>query len=139
MKKIIFAIMLCASFMGRAQEISTTEEEYNYLTEGIRDQVLKGLDQKKDGYTLDKFYEAKSMSSDAVFHFYKFIDSANNIKAIGIIHKTPNSKITSGHYMCYPINNEKLYKKFWKKVSDNMMEKTIYKATADAMIHLFKQ
>jgi len=137
MKKLLLILLILPTF-AICQEISTTEEEYKYLTEGIREQFSKGLDIKKEGYTLDKFFEVKSKNSDNIYNFYKFINSNGNIKAISIMLRSPDAKPTSGVYYCYPINNEKLLKKHWREVELNLASKNLYDATNQALLNLIK-
>lgn len=138
MKKILMLLLLIPAFT-MSQENSTTEDEYTYLTEGIKEQFSKGLNVEKTGYSLDKFFEKTSTSGKVNFVFSKFIDKNGNIKAISIIMKSENAGPKDGIYYCYPINNEKLLKKHLQKISGNRASDEFIIINSEAMISLLKK
>lgn len=111
MKKLMLAFLLLVGLQNYAQEVSTSLEEYNYLTAGYPESIEKGLDFKK-GYELQEF--GKVDQNDFKLTFYKFINQeTNQTKAILIKLDRPKTMFKKGtHYICLPINNETLFNRF---------------------------
>lgn len=103
MKKLFLLFILCIGLNVSAQ-ISTSEEEYNYLTKGYPQGIENGLDIKK-GYTLDKINSKGSPN----FELELFSFSENGITKAYLITKKANDKIK---YYCLPINNAELWRKY---------------------------
>jgi hypothetical protein len=138
MKAIVVLLLLVSASVF--SQISTTEEEYNYLTRGMPEQIKKGLTVEKSGYSLVKFFEVVDpgtndpnvADSGLFFVFSKFLDKENNIKAISITFG--QKKGIPMNYWCFPINNKALKKKWHKSM--NYMEGGLLAATQEAMIAL---
>ncbi|WP_277016467.1 hypothetical protein [Flavobacterium lindanitolerans] len=117
-------------------QISTTDEEYNYLTKGIREQRYNGLDMKKDGYTLELFFETKpnfkGNKSDVSYKFRTFKNTKGDVKAISI---EMVFKPTSSNYYCIPINNPELFKMYLKSF-DDVLYTNFHAAVAEALAFL---
>ena len=124
MKKLFIAIVLMLPlfiFSQNATEekkIVTSEDEYNYLTNGYKNSLLNGTDIKQ-GYQLEKIVEIKSKSTHYVFQEYKFIfKEDNSTRAILFVvydeFEKDKSKIK---YLCMPFNNVTLLLKY---VQDEM-------------------
>lgn len=120
------------------QEASTTVEEYNFLTEGLKDIKSKGLDQKKDGYALEVFFETipnYKVKSKVSYKFRTLKNSKGELKALGVeMIFSP----TSSNFYCIPINNAELSKKYVKEF-DNLMTLTqqqMHMAVAEALTFL---
>jgi hypothetical protein len=116
MKKIILVLMLITGTVYSQEEISTTEEEFLFLAEGARDLVVKGLDIKKEGYSLDLFYERPCRASKAYYYYYKLLNQDQQIKGYLLTIKVPDAGPKAGRYIAIPINNDKLFKKFKKQL-----------------------
>lgn len=134
MKKFLLLFLLIPFFSFS----QTTDEEYNYLTEGIPDQIKKGLDIKKDGYTIQSFFEKEPSEVRSIYEFRKFIDSNGKLKAISIVIKSLEPGAKGGTFYCYPIDNEKLMKKHMKRL-DDWNQRVLYKLTSEAMIFLLNK
>lgn len=106
MKTLLFFSLLCNFAFS---QVTTTLDEYNYLTNGMREQAIKGYAFEKTGYSLVEFYNEKI--NKYTYIISKFVDAENNIKAISI-RLFPDLKV--GFFMCYPINNDELMKKHLK-------------------------
>jgi hypothetical protein len=93
---------------GTAQKmLSTTEEEYNYITKGYKIQVSSGLDMKK-GYHFNEIGHV----TEGNFNFdYKYLvrESTNSVAGILVI---INAKYLLGglqtYYLCIPVGQAML-------------------------------
>lgn len=117
MKKLLFIILLSTTLIGYTQtdfkksEVKTTDEEYNFLTESYD---IENNIEILDGYELKTlgFFDYEKFRCETKF----LVESkTKNVKAISFVlskEKENNDKI---RYLCLPINNEVLFKKFKKK------------------------
>ena len=117
MKKILFLLALTFSgFVFSQEQISTTEEEYNYLTQGYKISLETGSDFKKG-------YELKKIEEDVYFSFkitYSLLihSESKKTKAVLITIIKEKDKKDKEEYLCLPINNDKLFKKFTDKTDE---------------------
>lgn len=110
---LLFLTLGFCGFAFSQKQVTTTDEEYNYLTQGYKVSLENGSDLKK-GYELQKFDEETYASFE--YNYYLFIHSeSKKTKAILVtITKDKNKK----EYLCIPINNEELFKKFIDKTHE---------------------
>lgn len=111
MKKLVLALTIMFSSFCMAQDkIVTSEEEYNYLTQGYKISLETGSDFKA-GYELKKIDEDKlenySYSYSLLVH-----KESNKTKAVLITCKKDKEKEDKIVYLCLPFNNGNLFKKF---------------------------
>jgi|GEM_PF-3169233 len=112
MKKVLVLAMLLCVGLGFGQEkeatekITTSIEEYNYLTKGYADDVSKGRD-IKNGYELKEFYTFDNENINFSFTYHKFIETATNkTKAVLVVAKKKSKNKVK--YLCIPFNNKEL-------------------------------
>lgn len=110
MKKILF--MLLVFNLGFTQNVSTTIDEYNYLTQGYKIQLETGGDFKK-GYQLNQF-EKVNASNFEITYSYLIEEESKKAKAILIVIKKEKDKDDKIRYLCLPFNNKELFLKFYK-------------------------
>ncbi|WP_053992913.1 hypothetical protein [Mangrovimonas sp. TPBH4] len=121
MKKIIttliftlLSIIVVSQNSLESSDISTTYDEYNYLTNiyGIDDSatMLKG-------YELEDFLELSEGQFKYNFKLFKKIDSGN-VKAVFITITKIKKKEDKVRYLCMPINNDQLFSKFDSEVTN---------------------
>jgi hypothetical protein len=116
MKKTFLFLTLLVSLISFSQE-KTTNEEYNYLTEGYKISLETGADFKK-GYELQKFEEDSYYAYKITY--YLFIHSeSKKTKAILITIVKDKDKKDKEEFLCLPMNNQELFKKFTDK-TDNL-------------------
>lgn len=118
MKTII--LLLITATVTLAQ---TTQEEYNYLTEGYKEQLEKGLDVKR-GY---KFGEGKQVyvsgnDGKFTFDFKPLIREVDNKVAAISVRIQVDKAINSDIFLCIPIDNPELQKQFEKTVSKKFVQ-----------------
>lgn len=111
MKKIL--LLLLFPIIAMSQEpvknlVSTTQEEYNYLTKGYAEDLAKGYEIKK-GYELEKFYEFKNENFNFQYYYFNEI-SVKKTKAVLVIAKKEKGSNDKIAYMCIPFNNKDLLK-----------------------------
>ena len=137
MKTFLILLLMLPVFSFGQDNISTTDEEYNYLTKGIREQRYNGLDIKKDGYTLEQFFETKpnykGNKSDVVYKFRTFKNIKGEVKAISV---EMVFKPTSSNYYCIPINNPELFKQYLKEFENLVRPEHTHAAVAEALAFL---
>ena len=137
MRKILLLLLFVPMVCFGQDKISTTDEEYNYLTKGIREQRYNGLDMKKDGYTLELFFETKpnfkGNKSDVSYKFRTFKNTNGDVKAISI---EMVFKPTSSNYYCLPINNPELFKVYLKEYENLSRPEHTHAAVAEALAFL---
>src|SRR5690606_27050427 len=110
-------IALFVSFTLFSQVI-TTDEEYNYLTQGYPLSLESGQD-FKDGYELKEFNSITI--KDYSYNLSYFIHSeTNKVKAILIIAKKIKSGKDKVQYLCLPINSDKLFLKYIEEKNKNI-------------------
>ena len=102
MKKITFLLLLISSFAY--SQVSTTLDEYNYLTKGYKIAIDSGLD-LKNGYG---FIEISSHNElNYQFSFNQFIRT--DTKEVCAIMVSAYSKLWGNkYYICIPFNNSDL-------------------------------
>lgn len=131
MKKLLFILFFCGIGSTYAQQVSTSEEEYNYLTKGYKIQLESGLDMKQ-GYILKTFSKSKVDAYNFEFSFLQKISGTKNT-AILILAKSNVSGLT--YYFCIPFNNQKLLEQYYYSVSslDERMTTALQIATSKAL------
>jgi len=117
MKKIVLLALLLTVGFGFGQEtketkkdekekITTSIEEYNYLTKGYADDIDKGKD-IKDGYELKEFFKFDNEKVNFSFTYHKFIEkTSSKTKAILVVAKKKSKNKV--RYLCIPFNNKDL-------------------------------
>lgn len=113
MKNLLFAILFLAAGTISAQQVVTSEEEYNYLTKGYAISLQTGQDIKK-GYEIEKFFERSAESFQFSYYFFKEIESKKT-KAILVIVKKEKGKDDKVNYICIPFNNKDLMKRSFQE------------------------
>lgn len=105
----------------------TTNEEYNYLTKGLKASIENGLD-IKNGYKLEK---ANNYSmGNYNFSFYNFIrNNTDQLAAIGLIANSSVSGYT--YYFAIPIENPRLFSQYFNAV--NVLDETMTTALTMAL------
>lgn len=120
MKKLILFVLFISVLNSYSQNrpeeatelISTTTEEYNYLTKGLKIQIESGLDMKK-GYELDIFWGGNH--SNYNYQFAYLIETAKNqVKGISV--KIYSSVSKNEYYLCIPINDESLFNEYNQRI-----------------------
>ncbi len=91
----------------------TTEEEYNYATKGYKVQIESGLDMKK-GYKLQDMGEVPE--GNYKFSF-KLLMREEKEELAGIMVISHSNVSGRTYYMCIPVNNPELYKRYWADLS----------------------
>lgn len=114
MKKTFLIICLLFSLQNFAQ-ISTSEEEYNYLTIGYPESLEKGLDFKQ-GYNLQKINSREW--AKLKLELFALNDNNNVTKAYLVTYFKNDNKKDKLKFFCIPINNESLRKKYAYETSD---------------------
>lgn len=104
MKKITLLFLLFSAFSYS----QTTEQEYNYLTKGLKDAIDKGLDLKQ-GYELQDFYTHNEQFYS--FNFSLFVDTKTK-KTKGILVIADSKVWGNRYYLCIPQDNPQLAKKY---------------------------
>jgi len=107
----LIALCLLSSIIYSQGKVSTTLEEYNYLTQGYALQLQNGGDMKA-GYELVKYDEDSSVKFTMSYFLLKKMDSKKT-QAVLIVLKKGEDKI---RYLCLPINNKDLFKKYGEDV-----------------------
>lgn len=117
MKKIVSIIILFITLFSYTQnelkesDIKTTDEEYEFLTEYYTEENNFDL---LDGYELKSFgfFDFEKYSCESKF----LVESkTKNVKALLYIIKKDKENNDKVRYLCLPINNEELFKKFTLK------------------------
>jgi hypothetical protein len=107
---VLLVFISCISY----SQVSTTQEEYNYLTKGYKIQITSGLDMKS-GYEFETFLIQKADSYE--FEFKHLIKTKENSKvAIFVIAKSKVSGST--YYYCIPKNNTDLMNNFYSSLME---------------------
>ncbi len=125
MKKITFLLLFLTTFSY--SQVSTTIDEYNYLTKGYKIAVDSGLDLKK-GYG---FREVSTHNeANYKFTFNQFVRTdTNKVCAIMV---TAYSKFWGNfYYLCIPINNSDLHSLYIDKLK--IWDKDILIAYSNAL------
>lgn len=102
MKKITFVLLLLSSFAF--SQVSTTNDEYNYLTKGYKIALDSGLDLKK-GYGFIEVSSYNEQNYKFVFNQFIRMDT----KEVCAIFVFAQSKVWgNNYYLCIPLNNSEL-------------------------------
>ena len=124
MKKLIILIaMVAVATFVKAQ--GTTEIEYNYITVGYQNQVIKEGGDLKKGYTLKGFFDAGNYKLSTLIR-----DADGSIAGVMIVFHSEYKD----YYFCMP--NSKAPSELWDKFFTALDEigitsaKPIYKLTA---------
>lgn len=145
MKKIIFgaALVLLSTFSFAQdqpvtkEKVVTTEEEYNFLTQGYAITKKTGGDIKA-GYELKAATSQKFEEFEVSYSTFKHVQS-NKVKAILIIVKKDKDKDDKIRYLCLPFNNPALLQDFWNTTEDlglslgGILRFSLYKTLAEAL------
>lgn len=116
MKNILVVFLLFTSTItfgqNKLSSLSTTEEEYNYLTKGYKVQIESGLDMKK-GYSLKEVGNISRGKCD--FNFKILIREAKN-EIAGYLVITHSRNTGQTYYSCIPINNKELLDRYYDDI-----------------------
>ena len=139
MKKILYFSFLLISFTTFSQNENTsvsgtTQEEYNYLTKGYKDQIEKGLDMKK-GYILKNVDEDFSNTLTTVENnIRKPITRKNEFKLLfreneelpcAILMITVRVDNNVKQYFCLPSHKSSLWNDFYKEFTASLNSELI--------------
>lgn len=153
MKKaiFIFVTLLITVLFGSVKTysqtpVTTTEEEYNYITKGYQVQIESGLDMKK-GYTLKDIGDWSLKYGDGNRGFtFKGLYRGTNTKPCAIMaiyNKKEGEKITYKEYYCIPtLTAEALWNKTLSQLSANFEKSNanqMYSAMVWALMKLAAQ
>ncbi|MBN2829263.1 MAG: hypothetical protein JXR56_02955 [Candidatus Cloacimonetes bacterium] len=124
---LLLLSFVCVTALGQNpvdEPKGTTEEEYNYLTKGYKIQLESGLDMKK-GYIIKDMGEWEEGS-----HGFKFKvlirEEADELAGILVIAKSDSWTGVSTYYLCIPINNPDLMKRYHESLSSISFISTSY-------------
>lgn len=135
MKKLLFALLLLINICAFAQSTDaeiyskvsvTTNEEYKFLTAGLKDHVEKGTDMKA-GYAIKWNEPVKSKDGIYKVHFGLFTKTdTNSLKGISIVVYAGSVS----YYLAIPINNDELMKSYQASLNALSETNTTYVALA---------
>ncbi len=114
MKNLVVIFFLFISLSITAQ---TSQEEYDYVTKELKEQLVKGLELKK-GYTLEEFLKSdmSEESWDITFYLFKKEDVKTPV-AIVLVSRSSISYLGSFFY-CIPAINSK--SEIWEKFKESI-------------------
>lgn len=96
-----------------SQTVSTTLEEYNYVTKGYSIQIESGLDMKK-GYKIEPPFEKTALKGNFSTISYSILIREETKKLAAIILKVvPNNAPNRIKYLCIPVNNRELFERYY--------------------------
>ena len=127
MKIIITCLLAVAAIAASAQ---TTEQEYIYLTKGLKADLESARD-IKSGYALQVIEQ--HVEGNYTYEFYKFLRKENEQLAALLIIAKDKSMFGVTTYFCVPINNPSLQGQFLKDVNDKLVPinaRIVFYATA---------
>lgn len=108
--KLILAFLFLPIYLF-SQEIKTTNEEYLYLTKGLKRHLEEGTDSKV-GYTLKN--QQPSKFGNYEFTLRPFIkDDTQKLVAISVVAKGAWGTV---YYLCIPIDNPELFVQYQKEI-----------------------
>ena len=110
MKKIFLLLLLVPAINFAQEKITTSEEEYKYLTEGLKIQQETGTDLKA-GYELENIKEVTTNGYTVSYSLFNHLESKKT-KAISIVLRKEKDKKDKIVYLCLPLNNSELLKKY---------------------------
>lgn len=121
--KFLFTTLLIFLSINIYSQTGMTNDEYEYLTNGLKFQREKGLDQKKDGYYLSPLATNDFVKMDK----YKFYAAAfikknpNNqqVKGIVLIMKDKNN---IEYFYAIPFNCNECYTKYVNSINGTITE-----------------
>lgn len=121
---MIRKITMVAAFLvyGYALSQSTTQQEYLYMTKGLKIQLESGLDVKQ-GYELKGIKEVEQ--GDYIFMFQALLRKDSKDKAAGVIVIAKNKKTSELFFKAIPIINEEknekeVFKVYTKLFTENL-------------------
>ena len=118
MKKILLIAILFASVLCNSQKvekISTSAQEYNYLSEVYEKSVETGTP-LMDGYELKPIYSDVLDQFTVTYSSFIYTQSGKAHAVLITINKDKGDKDKTV-YLCLPFNNDALHKKFIAKTS----------------------
>lgn len=131
MRRITLLLLFTITTTAFSQ-VQTTQEEYNYLSRGLKIQIESGLD-TKNGYSFEKFHTRKVASYQFDFSYLIKSDIKKPV-AISLIAKSNGSGVT--YYFAIPLNNLKLLENYYSAIStlDKAMTTALALAVSDALM-----
>jgi len=103
--------MLLTTGLSFGQEkVTTTLEEYNYLSWGYADDIAKGKDVKA-GYELKELFTFDKDTQNFNVVYYQFIEIATS-KTKAVLVKVKKKSKNKVKYFCIPFNNKNLTTKY---------------------------
>jgi hypothetical protein len=109
------------TFNPKSSELSTTNEEYNFLTHRLPKSDDKDM---LSGYKLEDYYQ-KSLN-EFIFEYKLLINESEQVKAILIIGTKLKKKDDKKRYLCLPINNSQLHQKYLNEVESLGISMNLY-------------
>jgi len=107
---LLFTVNIYSQEGLNKSEVVTTELEYQFLTEVYPNMKIPAL---MDGYRLDPFYKSNTEDFDISYELL-VKDKNNELRAVFITITKIKKKDDKKEYLCLPINNPILFKKFWE-------------------------
>lgn len=114
MKKTLLLAALLLFSLAHSQ---TTNEEYNYLTIGYENSLELGLE-LKDGYSITEIH-TNTIEDKYKYTYFKFYEIATKTTNAILIKsdKIKDHVIVKTNYICLPLNNKELHKRYFEEVS----------------------
>lgn len=112
---------------------STSVEEYNYMTKGLKIQLTSGLDTKK-GYTLENL---KTIQRGSYSFSFKALIRTEEKQLAGIIVIASSQVSGRNYYLGMPINNDQLQSAFENDIKN--WDESMTTAFAQAVSELFSK
>lgn len=113
MKRFLLLLLFIPAFSIAQEKVSTSEEEYKYLTEGYKLQQSNGSD-LKSGYEIVKIEENQANGYSITYSLFNHKESQQT-KALSIVLTKDKDKKDKMIYLCLPFNNTDLFTKFCKE------------------------
>lgn len=115
---MIVAFLTCGYVLSQ----STTQQEYLYMTKGLKTQLMSGLDTKK-GYELKGIKEVEQ--GDYIFIFQVLLRKESKDNVAGVVIVAKNKKTSELFFKAIPIINEErneseVFKAYTKLFAENM-------------------
>lgn len=112
MKRIVLLLIMVPLFSlaQTPERVSTSMEEYTYLTKGLKSHIEEGQDVKR-GYVLKKSGPVEFDGISIIFGSLKD-EQTSKVKAIFFVVKEGKKSV----YLCLPINNDELNGSFVESV-----------------------
>lgn len=116
-----YSLLLAFVLVAGAALAQTTQEEYNYLTEGYKEQLEKGLDTKR-GYVFGPEQVISIDDGKFIFTFKPLLRESENKLAAVSVRIQSNKAISSDIFLCIPVDNPTLQKEFEKQVGKRFVQ-----------------